>query len=373
MRLSVVVITVSAALVLAIALAGAQEPATEYLAGYDVLRTGVSPYEFKFPPVLSWQFTTGEKNADEPVAGVAVGPDLVYAPVGSNLYGLDRQTGQQKWKLSLGGKCFCTPVVAGDVVYVGTENKQLVAVNAKAGQRLWAFPTTAAVRGEPLLFENTLYFGTDDGRLFALDLESRQLRWYFEAGGKIRGGPAYYRDAVYCASDDGYLYALSTKDGHQVWNTNLGTTDVFSAPIVARGRILIGAGNSLLAVDVANGAVDWSFQTYGMVASRPALKDRMIFLGSADGSLYCLNAGNGKAIWRYPKQGALQPVTSSPSIQGDSVVFRSGPRLLVALSTDQNTPADKRLVWQYTLPQPPAKRQTTGGAPGATPGGPGGP
>jgi len=157
MRLSVVVITVAAALVLAVALAGAQEPAKEYLAGYDVLRTGVSPYDFKFPPVLSWQFTTDEKNADEPVASVAVGPDLVYAPVGSNLYGLDRQTGQQKWKLSLGGKCFCTPVVAGDVVYVGTESKQLVAVSAKAGQRLWAFPTTAAVRGEPLLFEYVLY------------------------------------------------------------------------------------------------------------------------------------------------------------------------------------------------------------------------
>lgn len=156
-----------------------------YVPGYDAVRSGQSPYTFKFPPVLSWQFTTEEKSAEEPVAGVAVGPELVYAPLGNYLYGLDRRTGAQKFKYNLGSKCFCTPVLVGDTVIVGTEGKQLVALSADKGEQLWSFPTTAAIRGEPLVAENVLYFGTDDGRLYALDLQTKQLRWYFEAGEKF--------------------------------------------------------------------------------------------------------------------------------------------------------------------------------------------
>jgi outer membrane protein assembly factor BamB len=339
-----------------------------YLTGYDVSRTGVSPYQFTFPPVLSWAFTTGEKNASAPVAGVAVGPDMVYAPVGSNLYALDRRTGAQKWKFSLGGKCFCTPVYHNNVVYVGTESKQLLAVSADKGQRLWSFPVTGAIRSDPLLFEGVLYFGTEDGRLYALDLESRQLRWYFEAGGKVRTAPAYYRDNIFAANDQGYVYALNARDGRLRWNTNLDTDKMYSAPMVDRRRVLIGAGNSLVALDLDNGAISWSYQTFGLVAGTPATKDRMVFVGSKDGSLYCINGATGKAMWRYPHEGALEPVTSSPTVQDNTVIFRSGPRLVIGLDIRPGISHDKRLVWQYTLPQPPAKATTPGGA---GPGGPG--
>ena len=80
----------------------------------------------------------------------------------------------------------------------------------------------------------------------------------------------------------------------------------------------------------------------------------MVFIGSSDGSLYCLNGGTGRAIWRYPSEGTLAPVTSSPSISGNTVVFRSGPRLLIGLDIRPDVPANKRVVWQYTLPAPPA-------------------
>ncbi|MEN6301705.1 MAG: hypothetical protein ABFD96_03230, partial [Armatimonadia bacterium] len=49
-----------------------------HMYGYDAQHSGVSPYQLKFPPVLSWKFTTDEKNADSPTGSIAVGRDLVY-------------------------------------------------------------------------------------------------------------------------------------------------------------------------------------------------------------------------------------------------------------------------------------------------------
>lgn len=367
MRLNVVLVGVVAVSLLAATLGGAQEAC--YIPGYDVMRTGVSPYEFKFPPVLSWQFTSSERRADEPVAGVAVGPDLVYAPIGSSLYGLNRTTGAQKFKFALGGKSYCTPVLYGDTVLIGTEGKQLIAVKADTGQRLWSFPVTAAVRGEPLIFEDVLYFGSDDGNVYALDLQTRQLRWYFPAGGKVRGGLAYYRENVYFATDRGYLIAVNAKDGRQIWNTSLGTESIYSSPVIERRRILIAAGSDLIACDVDNGTIAWSFPTFGLITGRPVVKDRMVFVGSHDGSLYCINGANGRGIWRYPREGTLEAVSSSPTLQGDQVVFRSGRRLILAVSADPAVPADRRLVWQYTLPQPPERRPAAGQpGPGGMPG-----
>ncbi|MHB8997173.1 MAG: PQQ-binding-like beta-propeller repeat protein [Armatimonadota bacterium] len=370
MRVSVrwLILAMSLALPL---IALAQDDYTQMF-GYDSQHSGVSQQPFCFPPVLSWKFTASERRADPPIGSVAVGPEMVFAPVGTNLYGLDRQTGAQKWRFAMGGKCFSTPVVYKDNVYVGVDNNQIIAVSMAKGQRQWSFPTAGPVRSAPLLLGSVLYFGCDDGRIYALDLETRLQRWYFDAGGHVRVSPVYYRDTIFAASDTGYLFALNARNGSQVWNTNLETKFIFSSPVIERRHVLIGAGNNLMACDTDNGAVAWGFQTFGLITGSPAVKDRMVFIGSTDGSLYCVNGGTGRAIWRYPSEGTLAPVTSSPTIHGDTVVFRSGPRLLIGLDIRPDVPADKRLVWQYTLPAPPAAApQQQPGAGGGMPGMPG--
>ncbi|MGD9497992.1 MAG: hypothetical protein AB7Y46_16950, partial [Armatimonadota bacterium] len=63
-----------------------------WLPRYDETNTGVADASLGLPVSLIWKHTTGEDQAT-PVATAAVGPDMVYAPVGDSIYAIDRRTG----------------------------------------------------------------------------------------------------------------------------------------------------------------------------------------------------------------------------------------------------------------------------------------
>ena len=340
---------------------GLAQLGSTYMSGFDLQRSGVSPYDIEFPPVLAWQHTTSERNPQAPVATPAVGPQTVFVPVGNALLGIDRVTGARKWRLDTGARIFSTPVYHNNTVYVGSDNDELIAVNAATGARSWAIKTGGDVRSSPLVFNNVLYFGSDDRHVYALDINTKQLRWKFQTRGAVRSTPCYYRDKLFVVSADGYLYALNVRTGQQLWNTNIGTRNVFGSPVIERQKVLVAAGDRLLAYDTETGNIRWSFTSAGLIVGSAAIKDRRAYIGSRDGSLYCLDANNGVALWRYPSEGTYEPISSSPSIQGNTIVYRSGARSVLAVDIGPNA---GQLVWQYTLPEVKASAQATEAMPG---------
>jgi outer membrane protein assembly factor BamB len=88
-------------------------------------------------------------------------------------------------------------------------------------------------------------------------------------------------------------------DLKRTWTAKPGGT--LSAPVVADGKIFVASTDthSVRALDAATGKPVWSFTTGGRVDSPPTIwKGRALF-GSADGHVYCLNAGDGTVMWRY--------------------------------------------------------------------------
>ena len=55
----------------------------------------------------------------------------------------------------------------------------------------------------------------------------------------------------------------------------------------------------------------WTFTTGAEVGSSPAVVDGMIYIGSADGNVYALDAADGNVRWTYETDGA---VFSSPAM-----------------------------------------------------------
>ena len=53
-----------------------------------------------------------------------------------------------------------------------------------------------------------VYVGSNDGRLYALDVETGQEKWRFKTGGPVASSPAIAGGVVYFSSLDGYLYAV---------------------------------------------------------------------------------------------------------------------------------------------------------------------
>jgi outer membrane protein assembly factor BamB/predicted phosphodiesterase len=106
------------------------------------------------------------------------------------------------------------------------------------------------------------------------------------------------------------------------------------AGIAAAGDVVVAASTSgdMAAVragaDPADRSVSWRWRArLGPVYRRPAVSrdGRTLFVPSADGHLYALDAGTGLAGWRF---AAGAPVLSQPLVTPELVVFTAGERLL---------------------------------------------
>ena len=101
-----------------------------------------------------------------------------------------------------------SPAIADGVVYVGSGDGRLYALDAGTGQEKWSFNTEGEVVSSPTIAGRVVYVGSNDGRLYALDVETGQEKWRFKTGGPVASSPAIAGRVVYFSSLDGYLYAV---------------------------------------------------------------------------------------------------------------------------------------------------------------------
>ena len=60
------------------------------------------------------------------------------------------------------------PVVAGGVVYVGSDDDHLHAIDSQTGQEKWKFKIDADVLSSPTVADSVVYFGVMDSYLYAV-------------------------------------------------------------------------------------------------------------------------------------------------------------------------------------------------------------
>ena len=64
-----------------------------------------------------------------------------------------------------------SPAVANGVVYVGSEDNNVYALNAKTGAKLWSYSTGSFVESSPAVANGVVYVGSDDGKVYAFGLK----------------------------------------------------------------------------------------------------------------------------------------------------------------------------------------------------------
>ena len=111
------------------------------------------------------------------------------------------------WKFKTDGMVNSSPAVADGVVYVGSWDGRLYALDAETGQEKWRFKTDGQVYSSPAVAGGMVYIGSLDGRLYALDAETGQEKWSFKTGSPVPSSPAVAGGVVYFVDKEGYLYA----------------------------------------------------------------------------------------------------------------------------------------------------------------------
>jgi eukaryotic-like serine/threonine-protein kinase len=102
--------------------------------------------------------------------------------------------------------------VVEEVVYVGSNDAHLYAIDSQTGQPRWKFKTGFGVESSPVIYDGSVFVGSNDNVLYALDGQTGQARWRFETQGNISSSPTISRGVLYFGSDDFHLYAIRLND-----------------------------------------------------------------------------------------------------------------------------------------------------------------
>jgi hypothetical protein len=88
-----------------------------------------------------------------------------------------------------------------------------------------------------------VYVGSWDDKVYALNAATGALKWSYTTGGEVRSSPAVANGVVYVGSDDFNVYALSASTGTLLWMGTTGDGVYNSSPVVADGRLYIGSND----------------------------------------------------------------------------------------------------------------------------------
>jgi len=281
-------------------------------------------YETTGIPLLQgvkWRFPTEDAVRASPTVANQV---LYIGSWDHNLYAVDTQTGRELWAFKTRNFIESSAALMAGVVYFGSDDGNLYAVDTETGLETWRFATGDKVRSSPGIDDGVVYFGSSDGMLYAVDAKTGEEQWEYRTGGAITSSPAVVGAAVYVGSDDGHVYAIDADSGTLLWRF-IANGPVQSSPAYEDGLVFFGGGNAFYAVTAQDGQEVWKLST-GRVYSSPAIGKGLVLFGtdsSSGGQLdnfYAVDSKTGLVKWKI--EGLIR-ILSSPAISDDLIYFAS--------------------------------------------------
>ena len=256
-----------------------------------------------------------------------------------------------RWSFHTDGAVFSSPAVAGGIVYFGSTDQNLYAIDAASGTLKWKFHTQSRVTSSPAVSDGVVYFESFDGNFYAVDAVGGNEKWRFQTGGERRfsaehlhgsqpvaetmpdifdvylSSAAVVGGTVYFGSGDRSIYALDAQSGKLKWKFTTGDV-VHASPAVADGMVFVGSWDSYFyALDAGTGQLKWRFKTgddpdiHNQVGiqSSAAVADGMVYFGCRDSNLYALEERTGEKKWMVNNKGSW--VIGSPAVRAGKVYF----------------------------------------------------
>jgi len=310
-------------------------------------------------PSVLWTFATGGRVFSSPAV---IGGRAYFGSDDGTLYAVDTQTGTEAWHFETGGPVRSSPAVTNGQVFFGSYDGNFYALDADSGELVWRFETTGERRwraanldgmtpaGEvhtdpwdfflssPAVADGVIYFGTGEGMLYALDASTGAVRWAFETVDTIHSSPAVSAGTVYVGNMEGRLYAVDADTGEPRWHFQAGVDSTYfnqhglqSSPVVAGGRVYIGGRDGgLHTVDAQTGEAVWKFDTNGSwVLGSAGVRGDRVYLGTSDTNmLRAVDVTTGESVFGTSLATCIY---SSPAIVAETLYVGTCGGLLFAV------------------------------------------
>jgi outer membrane protein assembly factor BamB len=157
------------------------------------------------------------------------------------LYVVDTTTGQEHARVPLDDLLIATPALVDGVLYFGTSEGLVLAVDWKQPKTLGKFETRQPreVHSAPAVTDQFVVIGARDKGVYCLERQKLTQKWVFNTRAGNDGSPVVVGDRVFIGSGDKFLYAISLETGQEVWKYAAGVSFADSSPAVAEGCLVI--------------------------------------------------------------------------------------------------------------------------------------
>ena len=315
----------------------------------------------------------------------------------NNLPGETSQVATTGWKIKFDGSG-SSPVIADGVLYVGSADGAVYAVDPKTGETKWRFQTgdslspatsvpqvitvprgtnvgdqmiagTSAAKNHiaagirrvdmtPAVENGTVFIGAGDHSFYAIDAATGKKKWSYVAGPGMASkiyvsypvpAPIVHDGIVYCATQDG-LHALDMTTGQRKWFFGVPSLTKRPAKGLVRGEaaIFLTGNGYLYAVAPDSGTTRWVTTLDGRDVTEPVAAKGRVFvathpsISSSDRleTLYAIDVVDGKVQWKLVAERKFG--TSWLLIAGDMIYF-STDRMLLAVEQETG-----RRLWSFS-------------------------
>lgn len=209
---------------------------------------------------LKWSFLAEEALWAKPTSD----PDCtcIYIPsMDHRIYAINAENGELDWKTEpLGGAIVGSPSLSPeDVLYTGTFNNEVIALDAENGSNIWTHPADNWVWAGPALNEEQIYASDLNGNLYALDKSTGDIFWQINLESAITEPALVTPDAIYVSTENGTLFSVNS-DKTIRWTREV-SGKLNAAPVLAGESILVAVtdGDELIVAYDANGNQQWTF------------------------------------------------------------------------------------------------------------------
>ena len=249
-----------------------------------------------------------------------------------------------------------TPVIdARGILYVGSTDRHLYAINAKTGRIVWRHATPAPVCAPITLQGDHLIAACYDGTLFSIHRRNRRERFRITLPGPLVSAPVIVGDRLVIGSRDYFLYGLDAATGATRWRNTYWFSWVESTPRLADGTLYIGGSDfrRISALDPRDGRRLWSTDVLGLSWGTPVVTTDAVFAGTAGqdiagtviqhrGGIVALDRQTGTVRWRHqtatPAGAPFNGIAGSLALADNLIIAADVHGAVVALPASPDSP-----------------------------------
>ncbi len=255
---------------------------------------------------------------------------------------LDERDGHLLWEVKLGVSICATPLIESQTAFVPVDDV-LHAVDLNDKEDKWTFQAVGALRGSPILYDDLIYVGSEDKRVYAVDKYTGDLDWSLKLDDVVATTPSVSGNTVVVGTEGGTVYGIHRNDGEELWSTDVGSP-VSTAACISGSTAMVGTfGGRVHGLNIGDGELEWTYPNpaepaLDPILTTPVTNSGLVYFG-ADG-LYCLEVRNGLRAWHH---ATGDTVRGTPALVESYLVFGCYDGLIRCI--DKNT---GRVIWRYS-------------------------